>query len=604
VRGPLLEGYLSMTSVVAQPALIASAAANVASINSSVSQAAYAAAGSTTGIAAAAEDEVSAVITELFGAFGREGQELMARAGTFNEQLARLLSGTANAYTQAEAEAAGTLTSVGAPVQQLFSPLIGPAEPPPVFGPIVTRSGIVDSILYMSGSGTATPEVAGEIPPFIPNVTRLFLPDFMLSNKYAAPLQHIAVSTASGLYPFTGTKDLVFNTSLTRGVTELTNAINLVISPGTGNVAVLGYSQSAVVASTAMPVLHAAGFGPSQIQFNLLGDPANPNGGLLARFPGLNLPSLGITLGAATPSNLFPTNVYTLEYDGFADFPRYPINVLADVNALAGILLVHPTYQFQPSLTDGYLLQGSADLGNTNSMTNYYVIPTHNLPLLAPLRLIPYLGDAFADLVQPDLRALINWGYGDPHYGFSTSSADVPTPFGFLPPLSATTALGPLLVNGTQVGFSDFVSDLQRPPTFSLSRLVDPLNSITAPPLPALPTSVPSALTSFISGVTAANHAIVDTLTTDVAAGYSALLPTADIATALVVSVPSYDLDLFANGITQAINGQPFEGLVHAFGDPIAATTGATVLLVGFEGISVLNSLDTIVTGKPHPIPH
>src|SRR3954471_23107410 len=145
-----------MTSVVAQPALIASAAANVASINSSVSQAAYAAAGSTTGIAAAAEDEVSAVITEIFGAFGREGQELMARAGTFNEQLARLLSGTANAYAQAEAEAAGTLTSVGAPVQQLFSPLIGPAETPPVFGSIVTRSGIVDSILYMSGSGTAT----------------------------------------------------------------------------------------------------------------------------------------------------------------------------------------------------------------------------------------------------------------------------------------------------------------------------------------------------------------------------------------------------------------------------------------------------------------
>ena len=70
----------------------------------------------------------------------------------------------------------------------------------------------------------------------------------------------------------------------------------------------------------------------------------NPNGGLLARFPGLTMPSLGFTFYGATPGNDFATNIYTIEYDGFADFPQYPIDFLAHLNALAGIYYVHGTY--------------------------------------------------------------------------------------------------------------------------------------------------------------------------------------------------------------------------------------------------------------------
>ena len=83
----------------------------------------------------------------------------------------------------------------------------------------------------------------------------------------------------------------------------------------------------------------------SQLYFNLLGDPMNPNGGLLARFAGLDLPTLGMNFYGATPANTpWTTNIYTLEYDGFADFPRYPIDILSDLNAVAGIIYVHPTY--------------------------------------------------------------------------------------------------------------------------------------------------------------------------------------------------------------------------------------------------------------------
>ncbi|KZS62402.1 hypothetical protein A4G26_28125 [Mycobacterium kansasii] len=64
------------------------------------------------------------------------------------------------------------------------------------------------------------------------------------------------------------------------------------------------------------------------------------------------------------------------------------------------------------------------------------MIPTQNLPLLDPVRSIPYVEDPAADLLQPILRPLVNWGYGNPDYGWSTGPADVPTPFGFLPRLA------------------------------------------------------------------------------------------------------------------------------------------------------------------------
>ncbi|EFG79877.1 hypothetical protein HMPREF0591_0217, partial [Mycobacterium parascrofulaceum ATCC BAA-614] len=44
-------------------------------------------------------------------------------------------------------------------------------------------------------------------------------------------------------------------------------------------------------------------------------------------------------------------------------------------------------------------------------VTTYYLIPTANLPLLDPLRMIPVLGNPLADLLQPFLRPFIDFGY-------------------------------------------------------------------------------------------------------------------------------------------------------------------------------------------------
>ncbi len=43
----------------------------------------------------------------------------------------------------------------------------------------------------------------------------------------------------------------------------------------------------------------------------LLGDPMNPNGGLMTRFPGLTMPTLGVDFYGATPTNtIYPTHIY------------------------------------------------------------------------------------------------------------------------------------------------------------------------------------------------------------------------------------------------------------------------------------------------------
>ncbi|EUA34694.1 PE-PPE domain protein [Mycobacterium xenopi 3993] len=39
------------------------------------------------------------------------------------------------------------------------------------------------------------------------------------------------------------------------------------------------------------------------------------------------------------------------------------------------------------------------------------MIPTQNLPLLEPLRQVPVVGNPLADLLQPDLRVIVELGY-------------------------------------------------------------------------------------------------------------------------------------------------------------------------------------------------
>ena len=78
------------------------------------------------------------------------------------------------------------------------------------------------------------------------------------------------------------------------------------------------------------------------------GDPNLPNGGLAARFPGLSI--LGLTFDGPEPTDTpFDTVVITRQYELIADIPLYPLNLVADLNAVLGFIYVH-LYAFNVSL--------------------------------------------------------------------------------------------------------------------------------------------------------------------------------------------------------------------------------------------------------------
>jgi hypothetical protein len=456
-----------MTYVLAQPQAMAAAASDVAGIGSAINEADAAAAAPTTGVLAAAADEVSAPIATLFNSYAREYHAIIRQAATFHNEFAQFLAAAGKAYAETEAAASSALS---APVQALLAPLTGGAagaataakaafaEPSPT--PVAIS-------LIMGDTNMPTPP-----PQYLNAVYRLYIsPEFTTTNLRG-------LTTPEQLYPLTGVKSLTLDQSLSQGVTILNDAILRDYKTGITPINVFGYSQSAVIASLEMPILTAAGVPSTDVNFVLLGDPMNPNGGVFTRFPGLTAASLGATFYGGPPANDYPTVIYTGEYDGFADFPQYPIDVLADLNALAGIIYVHNAY---PTFTATQVASAVELSTSGPTMTTYYMIPTQNLPLLEPVRAIPYIGNPLADLLQPDLTYLVNWGYGNPACGYSTGPANVNTPVGFLPPLAATTALGPDLVTGAQQGIAAAASDFHADGFPSLSNLSPARLSHTGP---------------------------------------------------------------------------------------------------------------------------
>src|ERR1700689_4296726 len=116
---------MEMSFVISGPGLVQDAAQNLAGIRSSLAQATTAAAGPTTGIAAAASDEVSIAIASLFGNVGQEFQALSAQAQGFHAQFVTAMNGSAAAYAGAEAAAASPLQAAQQGLQSMavFSPV-------------------------------------------------------------------------------------------------------------------------------------------------------------------------------------------------------------------------------------------------------------------------------------------------------------------------------------------------------------------------------------------------------------------------------------------------------------------------------------------------
>jgi hypothetical protein len=399
------------------------------------------------------------------------------------------------------------------------------------------------------------------------------------------------LATPEGDYPLlSGVKSLPLDTSVSQGQTILNQAITgqLAANPSEP-VGVFGFNQSAIISSLEMTQLHSEGVPSDNVNFVLIGDLMNPNGGVFERFAGLQLPSIGYNFYGATPGDLYPTAIYTLEYDGLADFPQYPINLLSDLNAFAGTQFVSLTY---PTLTADQL-DAAIHLTNTvgPTMTNYFMIPVDQLPLLDPVRDIPLIGNPLADLLQPDLTLLVNLGYDnpDPLEGWSAGPPNVGTPFGLFPPLSQVIDALKLLLPQTELGIQNFIGDFTGtgpdPVSLSLSALMPSLLGGSSG-LAGMLSDPGAALAALAADPGSLITGLANTASSIASTAYATLLPTADFANALLTSIPAYDVSLFLDNLSDPIN---------AVGLPIAADTAMLPLLGGFEFFVLGNALTSIV---------
>jgi PE-PPE domain/PE family len=393
-----------MSYLVAAPELLASTAANVESIGSAIGTAGANAAGPTTGVLAAAQDEISATVANLFGTYGRQYQALIAQAAAFNNQFTQALAAAGNTYTQAEATNAAVVSNAVSALG--LTPAASGASP-------------AANVALIMG-GTFNPEPAIQyvrainttyIQPRFPGYTPMGL---------FTPEQFWPVTQSLGT--------LTFGQSVAQGVTLLNNELNHQFSLG-NTVTVFGYSQSATIATNEITALMAAGSPHADtLSFVLVGDPNNPVGGILARFPGFYIPALDVAFNGATPPNSpYQTSIYTIQYDGVANAPQYPLNIISDINAFMGYFYVHGDYPLLTPAQLGTAVQLPTSPGYAGH-TTYYMLLSQNLPLLQPIRDIPYAGPPIADIFQPDLRVLVDMGYAD--FGPGANYADVPTPAG------------------------------------------------------------------------------------------------------------------------------------------------------------------------------
>jgi PE-PPE domain-containing protein len=409
--------------------------------------------------------------------------------------------------------------------------------------------------LILGGSGLPTP---GQ--PYADAVVA----DYLAPRDFTGTTQ--IVTTPEGLYPFLGPFGETFDASETTGQQNLDKAILDQIAGGHVDAAnpvdVFGYSQSSVISSLLMPELASQGVPSDDVHFILVGNENAPNGGILERFDlpagtQPSIPSLGLTFSGPESSDLFPTDVYTNEYDGFADFPQYPINPLADINALLGIAFEHTTYL---GLTAAQI-QDAIQLPTTAAdvLTNYYEIPETTLPLLDPLQLIPFIGNPLADLLNPDLSVLVNLGYGDVADnftgGWSQGDADVPTTLGFLPSMSVLEQVPQALVNGLEQGLSAAYNDLLEPSNYVYT-------------LPSWATE----LVNFAEALPGTEFSVLSPVPTTLQDLFGTFpphtgIPLLDVATALFVTLPEIDYNVFTSEIAD-------NNLVDAIGIPIAADIG------------------------------
>lgn len=397
----------------------------------------------------------------------------------------------------------------------------------------------------MGGTGNPIPD-----SNYLSSVENLYLPSGYSYQALETPEQFCPIICSASQ------DNLNFGDSVVRGVDALNGAPKLALDAG-NNVSVLGYSQSATVATVWMnELINSHDPNLDHLHVTLLADPNNPVSGILDRFQfpdGVgqfsldpepqHVPFLGIPMGLdPTPTSGIDTDIYIGEYDGWNNFPSDPLNLFAVGNALLGIETVHPYYP-EPDPSVNLDVNNIIDLGKIGD-TNFYAIPAP-LPSLAFMYDGGPAGRFFYDAFNPFASLVNNWGYGnpgDPDAGIGVPGAD---PIGVAGPWQVD-AYGQLALSDG-AGFFDKMDPLQMLAGVEYAAahtVIDPLNDLLADagqsPLPS------SFVDALLTPYDLTNQLDVSLLTS---------------WAELTASMPSLAPDVIFDG-SPLISGQPLVDLV------------------------------------------
>lgn len=369
--------------------------------------------------------------------------------------------------------------------------------------------------LIMGGAGhsLATPP---DTLPFVQRYTKVGVEQYITPALGQAPDEVVVVVTPEArilgfgfdpAFTFRGIFDGPFDKAVAEGQQSLhgciTGGSECVYNPAASTeeptpedtFIVYGYSQSSAIATLEKRVLidEDPTGSTHHVMFLLTANGNRPNGGILSRGPeGLTVPIIGLTFNGSTPTNnanpdAYPTIDIARQYDGWADQPTNPLNLLAEVNVLFGMLYLHQNYD-DVSLQDGEFQDRVGD-------TAYFLVPTPILPLLLPIDGIPVIGHPLADTLDPVLRVLIEAGYD------RTISPGTPTqwnPLYFPDPVKLMTNLAEAVPTGLDNGIEDVTDHrpfgTQRPGPYGVGGppvQVDPSKPTELPTFP--PTVEPAS---------------------------------------------------------------------------------------------------------------
>jgi PE-PPE domain len=257
---------------------------------------------------------------------------------------------------------------------------------------------LASTALIMSGTFTPTP------PPAFVDMAKNH---FILPTHPAEVIDpFVAVTTPEQAWPVTGLSDLPFGRSVAIGLSDLQAAM---IDHGNDNLVVFGHSQSSVISyleKRRLAEQFPIGTPAPDIDFVTIGTLNLPNGGVMTRFWGLYLPFVDFYFNGPAPTDTqFDTDIITQRWDGFADFPIYPIILPSVLNAVLGFFYVHEEYEDVTLANDP-----SKYLVGTHGDTDYYFFETENLPLFGPLRSLG-IPESLIDIVEPLATFIVELGY-------------------------------------------------------------------------------------------------------------------------------------------------------------------------------------------------